>query len=1029
MNCVASPGHYAESSEILAKAQKRKHHIPHDYKQEFNSQKNGSGKHHSKKVVQQEKPSVEPKQVHVNTEFLVPRASNNVEQFKTTSQPIVQNNNDLEKSSLETQELAESASFVGRQRNVEGFVYNRPIGDVKPAASTTGTPTPYRGTMKYQGSSSELPRYDSSPNGVNTVTPTPIVSTKEPKPNTFFTVRRIEPTKSTPYYSPTIPRIQVHTTTPAPPSIPTVAAIPSLSDHAMEMLKTLQELSAETSSIKGINEHVSDVEEQLKRTNTSDSVNSLALYFATVMDNITSKLNDTSLLDEKTERSTTVEAATVTNFRTSTPSQLPSDILSSKILNDYENIFTKNISMDPITMNAMNSLNHTIRMLSMSSEDLDTEFSNNPVLSAMGTTRIRELAQVFTQALSAYLHDPISFKKILSEIRPTEPPALTNEVETIRDGKSRDFKEGTGATYLPTVPTTLAVQDELEVLDFSDVTPKKSSDERTEAPTIISTINPSDDELNEIKFVIESKQSVPDKDNIVPDADKTPASRYLSESLEKQATDNLRRTSTTYRLLSSHQNNLALEINGGLQLTTQFPYLHGDSDEAKENIEKNSLPTESPIDDTPPASTISPLAVDLLPPDNQNNFDDSDLQRAQSQSFVANGNAIYNALKNNYHASKRPDVTTLAPEDLTTVKGHFITQSVPTTITPSATDEIVTLANRLATQPDINSWSTVSYTETPEPSTINDEIIRLSVTESSVPESLASRNNFDDRNPKVLTGDSELVDNGNIEQMESKAMEMFGKLNETSADHLMNVMKTANENKMVRKLILLLIQTCGDEDYNKTVEDSRQALLDALIRMDEQRAAGQEIKIIHTGHRQNRKLDHVHEINNLLSESFSEKAETTTVPITTYRRPFFNKETTSSYQNPQTQTTFPQTYGPHFFDKQTTVDDDEFLKQYTDSYRTTTDFEPTEITTLRPSSDQNEYRVTQSSLSSVTAGSPSTTESLQSESKGRRVAKHLDNFLAQPSTFSVSTVHKHSDARALELLRSLYNLATTFGNR
>lgn len=39
---------------------------------------------------------------------------------------------------------------------------------------------------------------------------------------------------------------------------------------------------------------------------------------------------------------------------------------------------------------------------------------------------LRELAQVFSRALSAYLENPEQFRRILSEVRPTEPPAPTN---------------------------------------------------------------------------------------------------------------------------------------------------------------------------------------------------------------------------------------------------------------------------------------------------------------------------------------------------------------------------------------------------------------------------------------------------------------------------------------------------------------------------------------------------------------------------------------------------------------------------
>lgn len=75
------------------------------------------------------------------------------------------------------------------------------------------------------------------------------------------------------------------------------------------------------------------------------------------------------------------------------------------------------------------------------SSDLRTEFSNGLVQSSSPKTLpsaeslneklkfksspdFRELAQIFSRALSAYLEDPEQFRKILSEVRPTEPPSI-----------------------------------------------------------------------------------------------------------------------------------------------------------------------------------------------------------------------------------------------------------------------------------------------------------------------------------------------------------------------------------------------------------------------------------------------------------------------------------------------------------------------------------------------------------------------------------------------------------------------------
>uniref|UniRef100_A0A182PWD8 Uncharacterized protein n=1 Tax=Anopheles epiroticus TaxID=199890 RepID=A0A182PWD8_9DIPT len=66
--------------------------------------------------------------------------------------------------------------------------------------------------------------------------------------------------------------------------------------------------------------------------------------------------------------------------------------------------------------------------------------------------------------------------------------------------------------------------------------------------------------------------------------------------------------------------------------------------------------------------------------------------------------------------------------------------------------------------------------------------------------------------------------------MQKKANEMFGDLNEAQADKLMSAMKMADKDKSMRRLILLLIRTC-DDDPTSTSEESRKALLEALIKI------------------------------------------------------------------------------------------------------------------------------------------------------------------------------------------------------
>uniref|UniRef100_A0A1B6GN83 Chitin-binding type-2 domain-containing protein n=2 Tax=Cuerna arida TaxID=1464854 RepID=A0A1B6GN83_9HEMI len=61
------------------------------------------------------------------------------------------------------------------------------------------------------------------------------------------------------------------------------------------------------------------------------------------------------------------------------------------------------------------------------------------------STDLRELAQVFSRALSAYLEDPDSFRRILSEVRPTEPTSSNTQTTTLvleeNDDEVLDFSD------------------------------------------------------------------------------------------------------------------------------------------------------------------------------------------------------------------------------------------------------------------------------------------------------------------------------------------------------------------------------------------------------------------------------------------------------------------------------------------------------------------------------------------------------------------------------------------------------------
>lgn len=111
--------------------------------------------------------------------------------------------------------------------------------------------------------------------------------------------------------------------------------------------------------------------------------------------------------------------------------------------------------------------------------DLNTEFSSGLVQSSSPKTLLpsadswndklklksspdfREIAQIFSRALSAYLEDPEQFRKILSEVRPTEPPAFNGPKNEVAEEEILSFSENESTTQKS---TTLASDDPPQVI-------------------------------------------------------------------------------------------------------------------------------------------------------------------------------------------------------------------------------------------------------------------------------------------------------------------------------------------------------------------------------------------------------------------------------------------------------------------------------------------------------------------------------------------------------------------------------------
>lgn len=972
------------------------------------------------------------------------------------------------------------------------------------AAATTVTK---RGSTTYQSSlkaaeSKENLRSRIQANAVVSGDLKPVTpSYDSQKINTYSTARKPSAkTKETPFYTPTIPSIREGPTTAAPvvtteptPQATTQATNSEIVKHALEMMESLKDLDMDAALPTEIERYMGErTAFEVPPSSGPNTLNALALYFANGDVNNTKRMID------------------LQNARLA--QGISSVFLSDKTVTKYEELFPNERRSTEPTVSFDESTHSSSRLTDDDFDnDLEGQHSKNPILSAAGTPQLREIAQVFTHALSAYLQDPEQFRKILSEIRPTQPPPVElNEIP--RFPGENEFVRSESAYNIPRATGT-TVKPEDEIFDFSDVTIPSTKEREVET----TTENFEEATTSEPDFITTYQPHV--TETLPPPssslADKTPGSRLLTESSEKAASDNLN-SSRTPKELDESLRLPADEINGSLgpaslknffedsredQDTNYFPTNTG----SKSNLSpygfgvkpENSTPINEPFptgkSDTQAIplrwgdeiTTIDPATIDayptvfpdLLPPYDINgtavfNIPSNDIQLpiedneetlhlAQSQSFVSDRNNIYTELKKsktyndylNYNeefligtTNFGEKITTEIPE-VTSVKGHFVTKSIPVTTTTAPETTTAELTTTLPTTDKTtlsdsdSTKTTVAYTVFLDPLTINDGLMESdesTVTPSPhtyLPRDGISTEDVAEEQPSTTQrrGKSSFAttpltirfagdETNGIEPMQKRANEMFGNLNETQVNHLMNVMKKAEENKTVKRLILLLIQTCDGDDHNATLEESRTALLNALIGMDNSADNGKqsEIKIINTRR----------------EKSLRTTTTTTEIPVTTYKSSQHDKYTSSESVSKELDdseaTTVAVEQSTSILSRFNSGDNDATTIQEevttteqastttstttssstTTTSRTTTE-RPAQVNSLNRAADSKPRFRLKSGLQTSPTGSVRHQKSLGTNG----------DFLAETSQVE----HKRADARALELLRSLYSLASRWG--
>ncbi|XP_023935203.2 serine-rich adhesin for platelets [Bicyclus anynana] len=786
---------------------------------------------------------------------------------------------------------------------------------------------------------------------------------------------------------------------------------------------------------------------------TPKTLHSLAIYYATALDN----LSTTPPSDDET---------TTPAFDANEPieNSLPA-LFSRHTITKYGKLFGRDADKAELLEEIRLNPNSTYNDLA---EDLQVEMSQGPLASS---PQIRELAQVFTHALSAYLQDPVQFRKVLSDIRPTHPSfaeMLTGNDESVN-----------------TEPTTTVNEEDDEILGFSDehkvhdhkisensVRGGKALNIATDYPTTVEDITTTTTtELPSTTYSTTTRRS-PFRccGRISASYTTAPTTRdYYSNvnfntgavKVNLLATNQYTSTTENYTPSKNErlQNNKfvsrfgkpvsAFDITPSNDYTdvTTLPTAWGgetfDSTLAPitnshQMFESKKIKSTTSVTEPTPVYFTETDSIDSVELENE-----EELQRAHSQSFVSpqsNNLRQGKQLKDDHKIVKKPAKDLEAPnqsdiDTTTTVVQSSTTQ--PTTTLRDQTEALTTvipISSSVFTSPDTdkstndfqwpttfgnwhstildpitlndglsvtgqgqgvseiaqqtNSWALdtattpITYSTTTEPSVASTTDIEVTATTS---------HNQNERFGKLLresTSTEPAQDLSTVtDTIVEKAKEIMEGMNATTTQKLMNVMKKT-KSKSVKRLILLLVQTC-DDDHNSTAEASKKALLEALMAvspkdMDEiaKEEESTETPVTVT----------IPDVDYVKTTLFQRRMDR--IPMQSRRGKSLNVdvEAINSLSNPTT--TQP-----------TTITTENIKTEETTEYTT--------VTTARPTT-----------LASRRGGRKFMPKTTEVEQTSTTVA---DRPIAEARLPAQAELKPQADTRALELLRSLYTIAARWG--
>lgn len=629
---------------------------------------------------------------------------------------------------------------------------------------------------------------------------------------------------------------------------------------------------------------------------TPKSLHSLAIYYATALDNLS-----TTPTPEEVETTTTA-----IDEDEPIDQNLPA-LFSRQTITKYGNLFGHGSSNSELLEEIKLDPNGTYNELA---EDLAAQMSQGPLATS---PQIRELAQVFTHALSAYLQDPVQFRKVLSDIRPTypsfadmlttnedfsntEPTTMVNEEDDEILGFSDDHREhdsensirGSKALNLesnyPTTVEDTTTTTKPTIEPISTYSPKTYSTTTYRNPfrccgriSASYTTAPTPRDVYSTLYPYTNTAAVKVNSLIINNNDVTPSSDSV----------------TSFKQGSSRNNNNIYSF--GKTFSTDVTHFNDYS-------EVTTVPTAWGVDIV--ESTLSPItnshqmfeskklrATTYAPETTPVHFTEADsveleneeeLQRAHSQSFVSpkNNNLRQGKqLKQENKSVKKPsedlEVPTQFTLDTTTTTVHITTE--PTTTVKDQTEGLSTvtpLTSSIFTSPDSDKYTSNFQWQTTfgnwqstilDPITLNDGLSHTDreqnisgktqepsewsntattptifpttsepAASSTINVEVTTSTDNDNQNVRYgkllrdTTSTEPALDLSTVtDTIVEKAKEIMEGMNATTTQKLMNVMKKT-KSKTVKRLILLLVQTC-DDDHNSTAEASKRALLEALM--------------------------------------------------------------------------------------------------------------------------------------------------------------------------------------------------------